>query len=227
MPIHVHHLEAEAIPAEVLAGAGHTSEAMQQEARQGVETAGFLARQLISLQQLLERLERQHAIDQPGAVLTALDRRLLRLFCAGQVTDDRLHQVGEGHQTLDASVFIGDQGDLDAVLAELADHRQGSSRLRDVKRFLEQGAHLDRALLQTGGQQRMAAHDPNAVIEAAAAHRQARVAGREHLGQLAVERLLQIQPPDLGARRHDRAHGPVGQMEHPLHQLMFRLLEHA
>ena len=53
------------------------------------------------------------------------------------------------------------------------------------------------------------------------------MAAGEHLGQLAVVRLLQIEPIDLGAGRHDRPHGTVGEMEHPLHHLVFRLLEHA
>ena len=172
MAIHVDHLEAPSVPAEVITGGGHPPEAMQQEARQGVKAADVLARERLALQQLLERLERQRRIDQPGAVLTAPDRRLLLLFAAGQITHDRLHQIGERHQAFDTAVLVGDQGDLDPVLAELTDHRQGAGRLGDVERLLQQSADLDGVLLEMRRQQGMTAHDADAVIEVTAAHRQ-------------------------------------------------------
>src|SRR5882724_13724612 len=92
----------------MIAGYGDAANVGDDKAPERLVLGGLLVRQrLRGSQKRLELARRQRRLDQPGAVLAALRLGLLPFAEFGEVADDSLADVDQGHEPLHGTELIG------------------------------------------------------------------------------------------------------------------------
>lgn len=90
MPVHVDHFELDAVPHEFVADLRDAAELQHGEAAERVVAARVLLRQIyLDVQNVLEALDRDAAVHQPGTVFPPEDVQLALVVDGGDVPDQR------------------------------------------------------------------------------------------------------------------------------------------
>ena len=177
-------------------------------------TAFFVARQANANRDLLVRLK---PVDQPTAVL-ALD--VVWLFGAvefiADFADQFLDQVLDRDQTHDLPVLVDHEGNLCALLAKMKQHVVAVQAFNDEQRRPRDSPEVDVRAAGECAYEVFHVEDADDMINRPLIQRQAGESTRlehvHHLGQ----RLIDADGGELGARRHNRADGPVGKSKDAL-----------
>ena len=120
---------------------GHPAQHLQDQAGHGVVV---LALRQGDAGEVLDLVGAEQPGDQPGPVAAGLDLLAQAVVLVGDVTDDLLDDVLEGHDPRVAAVLVEDDGELEAVLAQQRQQRVQPQRVGDHDR-------LDHEVLDPGG----------------------------------------------------------------------------
>jgi len=192
----------------------------------------LLARQGLLLSDLGPKsLQRQTSVHEPGVVLALNDLPfLLRLRPHGSTHDGDKH-VGQGDQSLEAAVFVHDEGQIDPAGAEAFKELGGGQTLRDEERRMERRFQLLGAKLPSGHQKGQQVddleHTEDVLVESAAADGDERMG---YLGKIAMHLLQGISEIDvmnLVTGRHDRTDRLLVQTQHVGHDCPLTGVEDA
>ena len=206
---------------------GRRPEQQHDHAGQRVVAAAVFFGQLLQLEPVLQLGHRDQAVDQPAAVV-ALHGPGVVGARRRELAGDRLEHVAHGDHALHLAVFVDHEHQLRA-------RRRGSARAAPCPtafRARTPAAAATRPATASGraasGCSSVCAADhAEHVVQAAAAHRIARVLVVGDDAQHVVERRVDVEPDDLGARNHHRADLPVVEPEHVAHHLVLLRLDHA
>ncbi len=125
-------------------------------------------------QHLLQLVEPDHAVDQPGAILALDDARIRHPGLVGQFADQRFEDVGQRHQAFEIAVFINHQRHLLAAGLEHFEGAQHRHGIRQKQRRAQHGPQIERLSRQTCRQQVLDLQDAGELMRAALHHRETR-----------------------------------------------------
>ena len=175
----------------------------------------IFARQLRDPEHLLQFVEPDHAVDEPGSVL-ALDDARIGLPRVGQFADQRLENVGQGHESFEIAVFIDDERHRLAARLEHFEGAQHRHRIRQKQRRAQRRAQIEWLSVECGGQQILDLNDAGELMRAALHDRKARIGAVADMPPDLLFGIIYIEKLDLGARRHDGADPAIAEPERHL-----------
>ena len=161
------------------------------------------------------------------AVVAPHRRGLGRPFLRAKRADDRFKNVGGGHHTLEVSVLVVHETDVDGRCLEDRHDVAGIDRIRDHRRVADEGPDVELLARHAGVEQLLGLHDAEHLVGIAVVNRQARMrALRDRRADL-LRRAREIDHVDVPARRHHGAHRPIAEPHHAGDHLLLAGLEHA
>ena len=170
--------------------------------------------------------EARATIDQPGAGAPCDDRivDLVRFrHFAGNYGED----VGLGDDALDAAVFVQHHGHAHRCLAEDFQHPQDGRGFVKSKDRLHAGVRIESLARRNLVQQILGMHDAQHFVDAALAQQQTGMVARDDVFDGGVVGVVDVDPIDIGARRHDAADGVIGKVQHTFDHVALGLGEDA
>ena len=175
---------------------------------------------------LLEVLDGQARGDPPRGLVEVLQRAVLGgVVLVGDLPDDLLDEVLDGHQTRGAAVLVDDERHVVAVALHVAQQGVGPLGVGHEVR----GAHdlADRAgpraraagglpVVDGASHQVLEVDHADGVVDVLPDHGDAGVPAAQRQGQRLPHALLALDPHHLGAGHHHLAHAGVAEVEHRL-----------
>src|SRR5262245_51300724 len=108
--IHVHHLDSQTVPDEMIGGRGQSSEVSHDESRQRVVTAFFCSWRPLDQKRRHEVRDPHAAAEHPGPVFTLDGEAFAPSEVGRHFAAYRFQPVVHRHQPFQRAVFIDDQG---------------------------------------------------------------------------------------------------------------------
>ena len=131
--IHVDNFESKTTPFQFLAGFGDMLQAVEYEARQGVEFMVAFIHPLCLMEVGEKIIERDLGIYQEAAIIPFPDLIVGDIIRRSYFTDDGFKNIVEGHQAQEAAVFVDDKTAMDLGLLEFFHHHIGRSCSREQR----------------------------------------------------------------------------------------------
>ena len=179
-----------------------------------------------------EPVEGDAAVHEPASILP-LDR--VRILCAavvhdGHLADQGAHHVAERDHAFDFAVLVHHQRNFRPVFFQGFQQAHRTDRFRHEQRGLRDRGHVDMGkrfapdylLEQVAG-----VNDADDLRPVTLVHGKAAVGTVRNFRQIELDRVIQVDIFQVGARRHQRSDAHVIQAQCACHDVMLGLLEHA
>ena len=131
----------------------------------------------------------------------------------------------EGHHALEIAVLVHHQRHRRARFLEDLEGAQGGHRIRERRAARPTRPEVERASGQRRGIEVLDLDDADHMLRAALDHGKARIVAVVDLAAVLLLAVGEVEPFDLGARRHHRADATVAEAEHHLHDRRLGRLE--
>jgi hypothetical protein len=203
-------------------GQRHAAELVAEESADGIDLLGFDV-DTEDFTQILERYPRGH--PEPS-VFELLDGcYLVRVVFVGDLPDDLLDDVLDGHQARDAAVLVDQQRHVVSVSLHLGEKTVERLGVRHEHRRTHQFGDLY-ASPTVGGVIRLLhkvfeVHHADDIVHVLADHRDAGVPTAHGQRRRLPRRLVGFDPHHLGPRHHDLAGRGIAQLEYRLNHSAF------
>jgi hypothetical protein len=145
----------------------------------------------------------------------------------GEITCNRLQQVGRGQNALEPAILVDDDRHLCRGSLKEVESPENRSGLVHDQRLLKRGLDVDRLAGEVEVEEVLLADDAGHLVNRAATDKEARVLTGTKLLDNRIRPVGQIDPGDAMAGRHDRSYRSVGKMQHALDHLALGGLDHA
>jgi len=165
--------------------------------------------------------------QKPGTVRAPHRLRLGLALVRPERSCNRVQNVGRGHYSLEVTIFVVNEGHRRLGFAQDVQDVEGVDRVGDNGRLPYMGADVDGFSVQEGSQEIAYLHHADQFVGAGFADRKPRMARGDQLLLYLGVGVVEIEPVDLGARRHERPRGPVAEAEHRRDHLLLVRLDHA
>ncbi|MOA11718.1 hypothetical protein D3C78_1316730 [compost metagenome] len=188
----------------MVTGAGHPAEQQHDHAADGVVAALILLGDVLEFQAILHLRNRNGAIQQPGTIL-ALDCPGIFGIARGELAGHRLQDILQGDDPFYFAIFVDDEGHLHVVGTELFQQLCAGQRFGNVDARLEVGGVVGGLTLRHTRQGLFGVDDPEQLVEAAIADREAGVLRLDQDLQVLFRRAPDVDTDDIRTRNHQRA----------------------
>ncbi|ENN86158.1 hypothetical protein RHSP_33312 [Rhizobium freirei PRF 81] len=217
------HFEGESARVEALALVRQVTETPQDEA--GERRIAIALVDEVDADQFREVTNVDPSVDGQRSVLALVDRQPLVLL-AGEFAGDGLKEIRRRHQSFDFAIFVEDQRHGLILVAQPLHQLEHADALMHGERLADGALQIDLALFHQVAQDVACAGDADEIVEAAADDREARMADLDDTALLLLARLVEVEPDDIRARRHDRARRAVGKRQHAMDHVLLLGGEH-
>ena len=168
--------------------------------------------------------------DQQRAVVALDDRRrLVRIGVRRELAGDRGEQVGGRHDAFEMAVFVVDQRHRHLGLAQRDQRVHRVDLVDHDRRLAHQRAQVERLAARTAPRRCRAPgrrRSPHRSTLRATGSRRVRRSPAA-CARMPASSSVDVEPVDLGPRRHHLAHRPVGQPHDARDDRALMLLDHA
>ncbi|QYU68432.1 heme ABC transporter permease CcmC [Leptolyngbya sp. 15MV] len=215
--------------ADQLAPRRHASGQREHQPAHGIDIRLALLLRQHGAEPRLEGFDSGAGIQLHRAVRALDDRRARHLVVlVADVADDRLHQVLDGDEAIDAAVFVHHQRHVDALRAHLQQQVQHGDGRHHQQRLPQDRLQRERRRVAADrGEPILDVHHADDLIEVAAIHRQPAVPLPLDQPDRLIEREILLDRDDVGARHHHVIRGLVAQPQHIAEQDALMRIEAA
>ena len=186
---------------------------MDHQARNGRVRRIFLRRQ-VRTQRNFRILNRHPPVQQPGAILALLRPRQSVFRREGNIPGNRAEHIGGRDDAFNMAKLVRDQRHLNRARLHALEQVEHRHRVRHEQGRMPRRLEIRQPLAFGQRQKILGLNHRDHMFEVTARHREARVMACRDALQKFFRRIIKVEPDDILARCHDRAHVPVRQAHH-------------